>query len=121
MKFEAMMTVLLAILLVAVTSCSTPEQTATVKRLGNVALTAGVISGRITPAQADLIRQHGALLLDAPSDEARVAALSAAAVEAAVVTGALSPEEAALLKEAGKVPVTGEPAAVAVVEVTSAK
>lgn len=111
---------LLALLLAAVTSCTT-EGKATAARLGNVALTAGVISGRITPEQAELVRKHGALLLAADSREAQVAAISAAALEAAVETGALTADEAERLKAAGKVPVPENPAAVPAGVMTSTK
>lgn len=120
MKIEAMMMVLLALLLTAVTSCTTDGKAA-VARLGNVALTAGVISGRITPAQAALVREHGALLLAADTREAQVAAISAAALAAAVETGALSSAEASQLKAAGEVPVVADPPVAGVVESTVTK
>lgn len=112
---------LLGLLLAGVTSCTT-EGKAAAARLGNVALTAGVISGRITPAQAELVRKHGALLLAAETQEAQVAAISAAALEAAVETGALTAADAERLKAAGEVPVP-DPAALPaeVVNSTSTK
>jgi hypothetical protein len=123
MKTTGLMMVLaalLGLLLAGVTSCTTQGKE-TVARLGNVALTAGVISGRITPAQAELVRKHGALLLAAETQEAQVAAISAAALAAAVETGALSSSEASQLKAAGEVPVPDDPPVAVVVESTATK
>lgn len=111
----------------ALPSCSSPDGKAALTQAADIALTAGVVSGRITPAQADLVRTYGTLLLNAEDGPAKVAAISGAAVAAAEAAGNLTPEQAAALREAGTVPLTSpapipgtDPPPVAV-EVTSSK
>ncbi len=90
----------------AVPSCSSsPDGKAALTQAADIALTAGVVSGKITPQQAALVREYGALLFNAEDGPAKVAAISAAAVAAAEATGNLTPEQAAALRAAGAVPV----------------
>jgi hypothetical protein len=101
-------------------SCTTPEGEQVARQAANIALTGAVIGGYITPAQAALVRQHGALILDAKDGPAQVVAISNAALAGAEASGNLTPEQAAALREAGTVPLS-PPAAVPVVDVTSSK
>lgn len=107
-------------------SCSSPDGTAALTQAANIALTAGVVSGRITPQQAELVREYGALLLNAEDGPAKVAAISGAAVAVAEATGNLTPEQAEALRAAGTVPLE-PPAPIpgsdppAAIDVTSSK
>jgi hypothetical protein len=108
----------LSLSLVSCDSASTKE---TLTRAANVALTAGVISGHVTPAQASEVRRYGALILAADDGSAKLAAIGNAAVEAATVSGKITPEQAEALRAAGAVPLAPPPVALPVVEVTQSK
>lgn len=112
----------------ALPSCSSsPDGKAALTQAANIALTAGVVSGRITPAQAELVREYGALLLNAEDGPAKVAAISGAAVAVAEATGNLTPEQAEALRAAGTVPleppapIPGSDPPPLAIEVTSSK
>lgn len=111
----------------ALPSCKTPDGKAMLTQAANIALTAGVVTGYVTPAQANLVREYGTLILDAEAGPAKVAAISAAAVAAAEATGNLSPEQVAALREAGAVPlqppapIPGTDPPPVAIEVTSSK
>ena len=100
-------------------SCASQSTEETLMRAANVALTAGVISGRVTPAQAEAVQRHGALVLSAESGPARLAAIGNAALEAATTAGKLTPEQADALRSAGTVALVVP--ALPVVDVTSGK
>lgn len=110
-------------------SCGTPEGESLLRRTANVAITGAVIGGYITPAQASLVREHGALILDAKDGPAKVVAISNAAIAGAEASGNLTPEQAAALRQAGAVPLappppspgSDSPAALPEVDVTSSK
>lgn len=104
-------------------SCTTPEGEQVARQAANLALTGAVIGGYITPAQAALVRQHGALILDAEDGPAKVVAISNAALAGAEASGNLTPEQATALREAGAVPLAAPapPGALPVVDVTSSK
>lgn len=110
-------------------SCGTPDGESLLRRTANVAITGAVIGGYITPAQAALVREHGALILDAKDGPAKVVAISNAALAGAEASGHLSPEAAEKLRTAGAVPLatpapipgSDPPSALPVVDVTSSK
>lgn len=88
-------------------SCTgTPEQrAASLSRLANLALNVAVVSGRITPTQAAIVKQAGALVFEAASNrEVKVEEISTLIVATAVETGALTPTQAEQLAAAERVP-----------------
>lgn len=97
--------------LLGLASCAmTPGQKDQLMRAANVALAAGEMSGKVSPAQAAMVRKHGTLILAAGDDrEAVLAALGNAAVDVAVERGALSQAEADRLRAAGQVPLAPGP------------
>lgn len=132
MKNRFIALVLASALVLAVTlslsSCASEGGQEALTRAANVALAAGVISGRITPAQAAAVQKHGALILAAEDGPAKLAAIGLAALDVATETGKLTPEQAAALRAAGTVPlappvpdVAAPAAALPVVDVTSSK
>lgn len=75
--------------------------------LADRALTAAVITGRIRPAEAELLREGGALILDASHrQQLPVQRLSQLVIKTAVQQGALKPAEAELLLAEPLVPLT---------------
>lgn len=113
---------LAALMGLGLTSCVSSESPeVTLTRLANVGLTAGVLSGRITPAQADLVRKHGALILAASDGPAKVAAISNAALDAATQAGKLTPEQVEVLRAAGTVPLAPAAVDLPAIDVTSGK
>lgn len=101
---------LAALMGLGLTSCTLPAgQRAALTQAADIALTAGVITGRITPAQAELVRTAGALILTEEAGPEKVVAISQAAVNAAEATGRLTPDQAAELREAGQVALPPEP------------
>jgi len=74
--------------------------------LADTALKVAVHYKKITSAQADFVRDHGQLILDAAASnrtETKVLAISTVAVDYAESIGKLSPENATILREAGAV------------------
>lgn len=86
-------------------SCQSADSRAQLSRLADTVLAAGVLTGKINPQQAELIREGGKLVLDAiDGKEPQIAALSEVALKAAVESKAITPAEAELLTSAGTVP-----------------
>lgn len=112
---------LLIVCALGLISCAlTPDQQSALMRAANVALAVGEMSGKVSPKQAALIRQHGALILEASDNrEATLAALGNAAVDVAVVQGALTQAEADKLRAAGQVPLSAD--SIGVPEMTISK
>lgn len=94
---------LAALCLASCTSFSQPDLIALADRALNVA----VATGKIKPAEAELVREGGALVMAAASKEQiPLERLSQLAVKIAVAEGGLTPEEAALLTAEKSVPLT---------------
>lgn len=95
--------VIAALCLAACASFTAPD----LVTLADRALVVAVASGKIKPAEAELVREGGALILTAANKEQLSAEkISALAVKAAVAEGALTEAEAALLTSAKTVPLT---------------
>lgn len=104
---HALRTLLLLILAIGILpllpSCTNDGKAALI-RTANVALTGATIAGYVTPAQAELARKHGALILNAEDGDAKIVAISEAIVEGGIISGKITPEQAADLRAAGTVP-----------------
>lgn len=98
---------LLILLSIMQTSCvGTPEQRMSqLSRIANTALNVAVISGKVTPTQAALVKQAGQLIFESSTNrEIKVEEVSALIVSSAVEVGAITPTQAEAMAAAQRVP-----------------
>lgn len=92
-----------SVLALPLVSCSNDGKSA-LMRAANVAITGATLTGYITPAQAELVRERGALILNSEGSDAKIAAISEAIITGGVISGKITPQQAADLRAEGRVP-----------------
>jgi hypothetical protein len=106
--FGRMLSIFLALLIsVMQTSCvGTPEQRMNqLSRIANLAFNVAVVSGKVTPTQAAIVKQAGRLIFEASTNrEIKVEEVSTLIVASAVEAGAITPTQAEALAAAERVP-----------------
>lgn len=98
---------LLVLISIMQTSCvGTPEQRMNqLSRIANLALNVAVVSGKVTPTQAAIVKQAGGLIFEASTNrEIKVEEVSTLIVASAVEMGAITPTQAEALAAAERVP-----------------
>lgn len=106
--FGSIFSILMALFIsIMQTSCvGTPEQRMSqLSRIANLALNVAVVSGKVTPTQAAIVKQAGGLIFEASTNrEIKVEEVSTLIVSSAVEVGAITPTQAEAMAAAQRVP-----------------